>query len=86
MDFPPEIIGVIAAILTTSGFVPQVVKTFKSKSVEGISLSMFSVLFAGTIFWLVYGILIRSFSIILANIFSSIFILALIVMRIMYKK
>lgn len=86
MEFPPEIIGVIAAILTTSGFVPQVVKTFKSKSVEGISLSMFSVLFAGTIFWLVYGILIRSFSIILANIFSSIFILALIVMRIMYKK
>lgn len=81
-----EIIGIIAAILTTSGFIPQLYKTIKTKNVEGVSLTMFSVLFIGILFWLVYGFLIDSFAIKIANIFSGIIVFILIVLRVLYNK
>ena len=80
-----EIIGVIAAVLTTSGFVPQVYKSFKTKNVTGISITMYIVLLIGMMFWLYYGILIESFSIKLANIVSGILVILLIVLRILYR-
>lgn len=81
-----ELIGFIAAILTTFGFVPQVYKTIKTKSVEGVSLTMYFVLFIGIVCWFFYGILINSLSIIAANLASGLLVLILIVLRIMYKK
>lgn len=86
MDFSVEIIGVIGAILTTASFVPQVYKTFKTKSVEGISLTMYTVFLIGLIFWLIYGIRINSFSVILANTVTGILVLIIILFRILYKK
>jgi len=85
-NFYIEAIGIIAAILTTSGFIPQLYKTIKTKNVDGVSLSMFLVLFIGILFWLVYGYLINSIAIKLANIFSGIIVLSLIVLRILYNK
>jgi MtN3 and saliva related transmembrane protein len=84
-DVNLEIIGVIAAVLTTSGFVPQVYKSFKTKNVRGISITMYVVLLIGMMFWLYYGILIESFSIKLANIISGILVISLIVLRILYR-
>lgn len=81
-----ELIGFIAAVLTTSGFVPQVYKTIKTKSVEGVSLTMYFVLFTGIVCWFFYGILINSQSIIVANLASGLLVFILIVLRIMYKK
>jgi len=86
MNFNIEFIGVIAAILTTSGFAPQVYKTLKTKSVEGVSLTMYLVLFIGMLFWFYYGILIDSFSIILANIVSGMLVLIQIIAKIIYGK
>ncbi len=83
--FNIELIGVIAAILTTSGFIPQLYKTIKTKNVEGVSLVMFFVLFVGIIFWLVYGFLIDSFAIKLANSLSAIIVFSLIFLRIIYR-
>ena len=85
-NFYIEAVGIIAAILTTSGFIPQLYKTIKTKNVDGVSLSMFLVLFIGILFWLVYGFLINSIAIKLANIFSRIIVFSLIVLRILYKK
>ena len=85
-NFYIEAVGIIAAILTTSGFIPQLYKTIKTKNVDGVSLSMFLVLFIGILFWLVYGYLINSIAIKLANIFSGIIVFSLIVLRILYKK
>ena len=62
-----EIIGFVAALLTTSAFVPQVIKVWKSKSSNGVSLSMYLVLLVGVSLWGVYGYLIDSMSIIIAN-------------------
>jgi len=86
MNISIELVGITAAILTTSSFVPQVYKTWKSKNVDGISLTMFLTLFIGILIWLIYGILISSFSIILANIVSGLLVGALVVLRIIYKK
>lgn len=62
-----EIIGVAAGFCTTAAFAPQVVRTWKTKSVEDISLGMYCLLCLGVALWIVYGFLISSFSIILAN-------------------
>jgi len=86
MNFNFEFIGIIAAILTTSGFVPQVYRSLKTKNVSGISLTMYLVLFTGMLFWLYYGILIQSLSIILANIISGLLVFILILLRLIYKK
>lgn len=69
-----EIIGLIAAVLTTAAFLPQVYKTWNTKDVSSLSLPMFSMFFVGVVMWLIYGLLIESPAIILANtitVFSS---------------
>tara|TARA_B110000971_G_scaffold49344_1_gene49548 strand:- start:273 stop:533 length:261 start_codon:yes stop_codon:yes gene_type:complete len=62
-----EIIGFVAALLTTSAFVPQVIKVWKSKYSNGVSVSMYLILLLGVFLWGVYGYLIGSMSIIIAN-------------------
>ena len=62
-----EIIGFVAALLTTSAFVPQVIKVWKSKSSKGVSVPMYLVLLLGVFLWGVYGYLIDSMSIMIAN-------------------
>ena len=78
----PEYIGFFAATLTTSAFLPQAYKIWKSKTADGLSLTMYTIMGLGTMSWLIYGILIHSPSVIVANaisvsiiIFISIFIL-----------
>jgi lactoylglutathione lyase len=62
-----KILGFCAAILTTTAYVPQAVKTWRTKSTRDISFWMFLLLFTGLIFWLLYGIFIHDFPIIIAN-------------------
>ena len=62
-----EILGLVAATLTTSSFGPQVYKAWKEKSIQGISLSMYTMLFVGLSLWVVYGLYLKSLPIILAN-------------------
>jgi len=66
-----NILGFIATILTTCGFIPQLVKIIKTKSVKDISFNMFALFLAGGACWLIYGILIKSPPVIIAN-FASI--------------
>tara|TARA_R110000868_G_scaffold101997_2_gene280823 strand:+ start:1630 stop:1893 length:264 start_codon:yes stop_codon:yes gene_type:complete len=80
-----EIIGFIAAILTTSAFVPQVYKTWKTKDVKAISLTMYLVMFTGVLLWLVYGIYINSLSMLIANSVTSILILSIIIFKIKHR-
>ena len=55
LDLNYEIIGLIAAALTTSAFIPQVYKVYKEKSAVGISLTMYLIFFVGLSLWLFYG-------------------------------
>lgn len=65
-----NILGYIAGTLTTAAFIPQLLKSLKSKSVEGISFTMYFMFSLGVVLWLFYGILIGSFPVILANIIT----------------
>ena len=62
-----DLIGALAATATTVAFLPQVLHTLKTRDTKGISLSMYSVFTAGVFLWLVYGILIVAWPIIVAN-------------------
>ena len=62
-----DVLGFVAASLTTGAFVPQVVKTARTKSAGDISLGMYCALGAGLCLWLLYGVLTRSVPVILAN-------------------
>ncbi len=68
MDFEwITLLGLIAAICTTASFLPQVIKTLKSKKANDISLLMYAILTIGLFLWLVYGIALRDIPLILAN-------------------
>ena len=76
-----EVIGLSAAFLTTSAFIPQVYKIYKEKNAEGISLTMYLILFIGVILWFVYGLLIGSLSIIIANGLTALLQLSMIIFK-----
>jgi MtN3 and saliva related transmembrane protein len=62
------ILGLAAACCTTIAFVPQVVKTWRTRSTADISLGTFSLLVVGIILWLVYGLLLGDLPLIAANV------------------
>lgn len=80
-----EITGFLAAILTTSSFAPQAIKVVRTKQTRDISLGMFSAMTSGILLWLVYGLFIVSWPIIIANAIS--FVLSVIILgyKIKYK-
>lgn len=80
-----ELVGYVAATLTTTAFFPQVIKTYKSKDTKSISLSMYAVLTLGIILWLIYGLYLNSYPIILANAVTLIAVLYIIIMKIKHK-
>ncbi|WP_339707295.1 SemiSWEET transporter [uncultured Kriegella sp.] len=80
-----EILGLIAAVCTTSAFVPQVFKIWKHKSTKDISLVMYLVFLAGTTLWFIYGLHYESVSMILANGITSALIVLVIGLKLKYK-
>ena len=62
-----ELIGYLAATLTTCSFVPQAWHTFRTRDVRGISLGMYSVFTTGVALWLVYGVTLSAWPIVVAN-------------------
>ena len=79
------LIGFSAALLTTVSFIPQMVKVIKTKSTEDISLVMFACLSVGILMWLLYGILINSIPMMIANTISFIFNLIILTYKLKYK-
>jgi len=62
-----EILGYLAAVLTTTSFIPQAVMTLRSRNTSGISLGMYSIFTVGVALWLAYGLVISSWPMIAAN-------------------
>ncbi|WP_299114642.1 SemiSWEET transporter [uncultured Winogradskyella sp.] len=80
-----EIIGLCAAFLTTASFLPQVYKTWKTKDVSGLSLPMLVMFFTGVVLWLIYGLLLNSPSLIMANGITTISLMLLFIFKIKYN-
>lgn len=84
MDFI-TILGLIAGALTTIAFLPQLIKTWKSKSAKDVSIEMLIVFSIGVFLWLIYGIYLKALPIILANLLTLIFNLIILGLKIRYR-
>lgn len=80
-----DLVGYAAALLTTFSFVPQAVHTFKTKDVRGISLTMYSIFVVGITLWLVYGLLLNAWPIVLANTVTLALAVAILTMKLKYR-
>ncbi|OBX06516.1 hypothetical protein QV08_10325 [Gallibacterium salpingitidis] len=65
-----DFIGIIAAFLTTTAFIPQVIKVLKTKETNAISSGMYAMQVTGLALWLIYGLCIQNIPVILANMVS----------------
>ena len=79
-----DTIGSIAAVLTTASFVPQAWHSFKTRDVSGISLGMYSVFTVGVALWLVYGVLLYSWPLMIANGITLALAAAILVMKLRF--
>jgi MtN3 and saliva related transmembrane protein len=75
------LIGILAGSLTTIAFLPQVLKTWRSRSAADLSTGMLLLFSGGLILWLVYGIAIRALPIILANAVTLLLTFAILLMK-----
>jgi MtN3 and saliva related transmembrane protein len=80
-----DIIGMAAGTLTTLSFLPQVVKTWRSHSAKDISLGMFLLFSLGVLLWLIYGVMIQSAPVVIANSITLILSLSILLMKLLYK-
>ena len=80
-----EYLGFLAATFTTIAFVPQFYQTWKSKSAKDINLSMFVLFSTGILLWLIYGIFIKSYPIIMANSLTLVLSLGILYFKLRYK-
>jgi len=78
-------IGFLAAVLTTVSFVPQVLKVWRARSATDISLGMYTLFTLGVALWLVYGVLIHSWPIIIANFITLLLAGAVLVMKVRFN-
>ena len=81
----PDFIGSLAAVLTTSAFIPQVLQTWRTRDVTGISLGMYSAFTVGVALWLVYGILVGAWPIIIANVITTTLASVVLVLKIKHR-
>ena len=80
-----DLIGYVAAFLTTASFVPQAWHTFQTRDVRGISLGMYSVFTAGVACWLIYGLMLGAWPIVFANCVTLALAVAILVMKLRYR-
>ncbi len=80
-----DLIGTLAAVLTTVSFLPQALHTFRTKDVKGISLGMYSAFTLGVALWLVYGVLLGAWPIVIANCVTLALAAAILVMKLRYR-
>jgi len=78
-------LGFVAGTLTTIAFVPQFLKTWRSRSAQDVSLGMLVTFWTGVLCWLVYGLLIQSQPVILANAITLVLTGAILVLKVKYR-
>ena len=89
-SFVGELFGYVSGICTTLAFLPQAIKSIVTKNVSGLSLSMYVIFCIGLISWILYGVYLNSFQIILFNsitlVFNSIILDMIITTKKRHKK
>ena len=81
-----DFFGFSAALLTTIAFLPQLYKTWKTRSAGDVSLVMLILFITGLICWIIYGIKINSIPILVANIITFMFNFSILILKITYRE
>jgi MtN3 and saliva related transmembrane protein len=84
MDFT-NTIGTIAAVLTTMAFLPQAWRSWRTRNLAGVSLAMYGFFTLGVFLWLVYGILLIQWPIIVANAITFVLSCSILFLKIRHK-
>ena len=80
------VLGLVAGALTTIAYLPQLIKTWKSKSAEDLSWSMLITLCIGIVLWLIYGAYVHDLPVILANVVTLILSSIILVLKLRYSR
>tara|TARA_Y100001978_G_scaffold95757_1_gene85818 strand:- start:62 stop:328 length:267 start_codon:yes stop_codon:yes gene_type:complete len=86
ITFNVEFFGYFAAILTTLAFLPQLIKTLRTKKAEDVSLITLIMFLTGVLSWIIYGYNISSTPILIANIITFILNLLILIFKITFSK
>ena len=78
-------IGYIAAFCTTTAFVPQIIRVLKLRSAREISLGMAVIFSFGVTMWLVYGLMLHSWPVIIANAATLLLSASLVILKLHYN-
>lgn len=81
-----DLLGYVAGALTTAAFVPQLVKTWRSRSAGDLSYGMMAVFSTGVALWLAYGIVLESWPVILANAVTLVLALAILALKVRFER
>lgn len=81
-----QLLGLVAGSLTTAAFLPQVVKTWKSRSAKDLSLGMFSLFCLGVAMWLLYGFAVNDIPVIAANLVTLLLATTLLYFKLRFKE
>ena len=79
------LLGFTAALLTTASFLPQAIKTIRTKDTSGISLFMYSIFALGTLLWFLFGLFTSNIPILVANAITLVFSSIILLYKIKYK-
>ncbi|MEM9338241.1 MAG: SemiSWEET transporter [Bacteroidota bacterium] len=79
-----QLLGFAAAFCTTAAFLPQAIKTIRSKATHAISLPMYLLLIVGIILWLSYGLILGDYPIIIANAITLFLCSIILILKIKY--
>ena len=81
-----EIFGYLAAILTTAAFLPQLIKTIKTKKADDVSLTTLVMFITGVGSWIIYGYVISSYPLLIANVITLVLNLLILISKLYFKK
>ena len=82
----PDTFGFIAAALTTIAFLPQVIKTWRTKKAEDVSIVMLLMFITGLLFWIIYAIETNALPVLFANIITFMLNLTILTLKLIYGK
>ena len=85
-DIAISLIGVAAAVLTTSSFVPQIIKAYRSKRMDDVSPYLMSLFSTGTVLWMIYGVYKSDIVIVAANAIATAFNAVLLYFKFSFRR
>jgi MtN3 and saliva related transmembrane protein len=80
-----DVLGFVAGALTTAAFIPQVLKSWQTRDLSGISLRMYSLFTAGVALWLLYGIALANWPIVLWNLVTLVLAGGVLILKLKHK-